>query len=78
MRWLARLAGCLAAVAALAAPSTGLAHAGLRAAEPPPGARLEAAPASFRVVLSTPVEKAFLGLRVTTAEGRLVSGPRRS
>ncbi|MGE0027945.1 MAG: CopD family protein [Thermoleophilia bacterium] len=77
MRHLARLAGLLAAFAALALPATAAAHAGLRTAEPPPGAQVAAAPASVRVVLSSPVEGAFLRMRVTAAGGRVVSGPAR-
>jgi copper transport protein len=77
VRPFARLAGCLVLFAALAAPATGLAHAELRSAEPAPGARLASPPSSFRVVLSVPVEQAFLRLRVTAAGGRVVSGPAR-
>ena len=77
MRHLARLAGLLAAIAALALPSTAVAHAGLRTAEPPPGAELTGVPPSVRVVLSAPAEKAFLRLRVTAEDGRVVSGPAR-
>ncbi len=77
MRHLARLAGLLAAFAALALPSTAAAHAELRTAEPPPGTELAGAPSSVRVVLSSPVQEAFLRLRVTSADGRVVSGPAR-
>jgi copper transport protein len=74
---LPRLAVLLAAVAALALPATAGAHAGLRTAEPPPGSETAGVPASVRVVLSSPVEEAFLRLRVTDAAGRAVSGPAR-
>ena len=77
MRWSPRLAGCLVAVAALAAPSAGLAHSELRSAEPPPGARLASVPASVRLVFSSPVEEAFLRLRVVADDGTVVSGPAR-
>lgn len=77
MRWSPRLAGCLVAVAALAAPSAGLAHSELRSAEPPPGARLASVPASVRLVFSAPVEEAFLRLRVVADDGTVVSGPAR-
>jgi len=75
VRHLARLAGLLAASAMLALPSAAAAHAGLRAAEPPPGTESAGAPRSVRVVLSSPAEEAFLRLRVTDAGGRVVSGP---
>jgi copper transport protein len=77
VRHLARLALVLAACAALALPQAALAHAELRSAEPPPGATLETPPAAVRIVLSAPVEEAFLRLRVTTDDGAAASGPAR-
>ena len=71
------LAGGLAAVALLVVPAHALAHAQLRSAEPAPGSRVAVAPEEVRLVLSSPVETAFLTLRVTDARGAVVSGAAR-
>ncbi len=59
----------LVAIAGLAAPAAALAHADPVAVERRPDA--------VRLVLSAPVETAFLRLEARTAGGRLVSGPAR-
>lgn len=74
MRWW--LACGAIALAALITPATGHAHAELRSAEPAPGARLDA-PESVRLVLSSPVEEAFLRLEVIGPRGERISGPAR-
>lgn len=63
------LAPGLVALAGLAAPAAALAHADLVA--------VERRPHAVRLVLSAPVETAFLRLEARTAGGRLVSGPAR-
>jgi copper transport protein len=63
------LALALVALAGLVAPAAALAHADLVTVERGPG--------TVRLVLSAPVETAFLRLEARTADGRLVSGPAR-
>jgi copper transport protein len=63
------LAPGLVALASLVAPAAALAHADLVA--------VERRPHAVRLVLSAPVETAFLRLEARTAGGRLVSGPAR-
>ncbi|MGD9572301.1 MAG: DUF4149 domain-containing protein [Thermoleophilia bacterium] len=69
------LAGALIAAAALLAPASALAHAVPSSGEPPPGGTVAAAPEDVRLVLTVPVERAFLELRVTTTDDVDVSGP---
>ena len=58
----------------LAAPSLAVAGYAPVATEPAAGSRVEAPPASVRLVLPTPVEEEFLRLTVTGPGGRVVSG----
>ncbi len=69
------LAGALIAAAALLAPASALAHAVPSSGEPPPGGTVATAPETVRLVLTVPVEEAFLQFRVTTPDGLEVSGP---
>lgn len=63
-------AACAAALlAGLLAPAVGHGHAEQRS--------VEIGPRAARVVLSSPVEEAFLALRVVDAGGRVLSGPAR-
>lgn len=64
------------AVACLVAPATSL-GAGLRAADPPPGAVLDAPPSTVRVATAAELSDAFLLVEVISPRGIRVSGPTR-
>jgi copper transport protein len=73
MRLAPRLALALALIAAV--PATALALSGVRSTTPAPGAALGRAPASVRVALEAPLERAFLRLMVRGPRGTPASGP---
>lgn len=65
----------MVAAGLLVSPAHAVAGLGPLSAEPPAGSRVAAPPDAVRLVMPTRVEEEFLVLRVTSPDGRDVSGP---